>query len=80
MLSFAVYGFYISQFEIRVIPPTAKVEDQSVFLYDYKMAFDVYSHLSSGSGNVLSIAEEAKKARLNFVLISDTNSYYDSRY
>ncbi|MCM2352654.1 MAG: hypothetical protein NDI63_03480 [Pseudobdellovibrio sp.] len=77
MISFAVYGFYISQFEIRVIPPTAKVEDQSVFLYDYKMAFDVYSHLSSGSGNVLSIAEEAKKARLNFVLISDTNSYYD---
>lgn len=77
MISFAVYGFYISQFEIRVVPPTAKREEQVTFLYDYKIALDVYSHLSSGSGNALTIAEEAKKARLNFVLISDTNSYYD---
>lgn len=77
MLSFAVYGFYISQFEFRVIPPAVRSEEQVAFLYDYKIAFDVYSNLSSGSGNVLTIAEEAKKARLNFVLISDTNSYYD---
>lgn len=77
MISFAVYGFYISQFEIRVIPPVTKVEDQAKLLYDYKIVLDVYSHLSSGSGNALSIAEEARKARLNFVLISDTNSYYD---
>lgn len=77
MISFAVYGFYISQFELRVVPQTVKPEEQSTFLYDYKIALDVYSHLSSGSGNTLSIAEEAKKARFNFVLISDTNSYYD---
>lgn len=77
LISFVVYGFYISQFEFRIIPITAKTERQATFLYDYKIAFDVYSNLSSGSGSVLSIAEEAKKARLNFVLISDTNSFYD---
>lgn len=78
MVSFAVYGFYISQFEIRVVPPqTGQPGEKTTFLYDYKIALDVYSHLSSGSGNALTIAEEAKKARLNFVLISDTNSYYD---
>ncbi len=77
LISFVVYGFYISQFEFRIIPIAVKNEGQATFLYDYKIAFDVYSHLSSGSGNVLSIAEEAKKARLDFVLISDTNSFYD---
>lgn len=77
LISFVVYGFYISQFEFRIIPVATKSEGQATFLYDYKIAFDVYSNLSSGSGNVLSIAEEAKKARLDFVLISDTNSYYD---
>ncbi|AZZ38165.1 hypothetical protein CIK05_15605 [Bdellovibrio sp. qaytius] len=77
LLSFVVYGFYISQFEFRIIPITKKTEGQAAFLYDYKIAFDVYSNLSSGSGNVLTIAEEAKKSHLNFVLISDTNSYYD---
>lgn len=77
LLSFVVYGFYISQFEFRIIPFAAKKEGQATFLYDYKIVFDVYSNLSSGSGNVLSIAEEAKKARLDFVLISDTNSFYD---
>jgi len=77
LISFVVYGFYISQFEFRIIPITAKTEGQATFLYDYKIAFDVYSNLSSGSGSVLSIAEEAKKARLDFVLISDTNSFYD---
>lgn len=77
LLSFAIYGFYISQFEFRIIPISVKTEGQPTFLYDYKIVFDVYSNLSSGSGNVLTISEQAKKARLNFVLISDTNSFYD---
>ncbi|MES2802337.1 MAG: hypothetical protein V4654_07590 [Bdellovibrionota bacterium] len=77
LISFVVYGFYISQFEFRIMPTAVKKEGQATFLYDYKIAFGVYSNLSTGSGNVLSIAEEAKKARLNFVLISDNNSFYD---
>lgn len=77
LISFVVYGFYISQFEFRIIPSTTKTTEPGKLLYDYKIALDVYSHLSSGSGNMLSIAEEAKKARLNFVLLSDTNSFYD---
>lgn len=77
LISFVVYGFYISQFEFKIIHPIVKVQTTPTFLYDYKMAIDVYSHLSSGSGNVLTISEEAKRARLNYVLLSDENSFYD---
>jgi hypothetical protein len=77
LLSFVVYGFYVSQFEFRIAQPVARTSDKPTFLYDYKVVLDVYSHLSSGSGNILSISDEAKKARLNFVLLSDSNAFYD---
>lgn len=71
-----MYGFYVSQFEFKIISNKKTSSDFKIF-YDYKLALNIYTNLSSGSGNSLSIAEEAKHAKLNFILLSDTNTNYD---
>jgi len=78
LISFVVYGFYISQFEFSLIN---KNESPSIYstrlFYDYKMSLNIYTNLSTGSGNPYSIAHEAKKSRLDYILLSDTNMITD---
>ncbi len=75
LISFSIYGFYISQFEFDFIQNKKPTENVNLF-YDYKVGLGVFTQLSIGSGQLLSIAEEAKRARLNYVFISDINAYY----
>ena len=73
LIGFVVYGFYISQFEFALIPNRKYTENVVPLFYDYKMSLNIYTNLSTGSGDPTSIAQEAKKARLNFILLSDPN-------
>lgn len=75
MISFFTYGFYISQFEFNFIKPTEKKE--ITLFYDYKIGLNIYSDFSSGSGTANSISEEARKAQLQYILISDYNTFFD---
>ncbi|MFN3695980.1 MAG: hypothetical protein ACK4VO_00955 [Pseudobdellovibrio sp.] len=73
LISFVVYGFYISQFEFSLIP-NKKNDPQTIPLfYDYKLSLNIYTNISSGSGNPTTIAQEANRARLNFIMLSDND-------
>jgi len=78
LISFVVYGFYISQFEFSLINQKNKPNNYSTrVFYDYKISLNIYTNLSTGSGNPASIALEAKKARLNYIMLSDINMDVD---
>lgn len=71
LISFAVYGFYISQFEFSLIPNKSYNNSAVSLFYDYKLSLNIYTHQSNGSGTPSSIAQEAKRAHLNFIMLSD---------
>lgn len=75
LISFVAYGFYLSQFEFKLIPRTQRPE--VVPFYDYTLSNRIYTHLSIGSGDPLSISTEAKSAQIDYVLLTDRNPNYD---
>lgn len=70
LITFFIYGFYISQFELSFIQRKVKTSD---FYYDYKMTMNIHTNLSIGSEPLSVILTEAKKAKNNFILITDLN-------
>ena len=45
--------------------------------YDYTLSNRIYTNLSIGSGDPLTISTEAKNAQIDYVLLTDRNPYYN---
>lgn len=70
LISFFIYGFYLSQFELNFIQRKVKTTD---FYYDYKLGMNIHSNLSIGSEPLSVILSEAKLADNKFILMTDLN-------
>jgi len=70
LISFLIYGFSISQFELNFIQRKVKTSD---FYYDYKLTMNMHTNLSIGSEPLSIVLAEAKKAQNKFIMITDLN-------
>lgn len=70
LISFFIYGFYISQFELNFIQRKVKTSD---FFYDYKLTMNIHTNLSIGSEPLSVVLYEAKKAQNKIIMITDLN-------
>ncbi len=70
LISYFIYGFYISQFEFDFVPRKTKTTDS---YYDYRLAMNIHSNLSIGSEPLSVILSEAKLAQNKFMLMTDLN-------
>lgn len=77
LISYFVYGFYISQYQINVIPQKLKNENPLGY-YDYRGVINVHSKLSIGSSSPAEIARDAKLADLDFIMLTDLNAFEDN--
>lgn len=75
LISFFIYGFYISQFELNFIQRKSKTSD---FYYDYKLTMNIHTNLSIGSEPLNVVLSEAKKAQSNFIMVTDLNPQFKS--
>ncbi|MFN7263114.1 MAG: hypothetical protein ACK5RO_04950 [Pseudobdellovibrionaceae bacterium] len=73
-LSFFVYGFYLSQTNLSVVPRELSREVPLGF-YDYRGVINVRSNLSNGSSSPQEIISDAKNAGLDFLILTDRNQY-----
>jgi hypothetical protein len=67
-----IYGFYISQLRVEVIPPSLKGESARGW-YDYRGVTNVRTSLSTGSSSPLDVISSAKRAGLDFLILTDSN-------
>lgn len=70
LISYFIYGFYVSQFELNSVPKKVKTSD---FYYDYRMNMNIHTNQSIGSEPLSIILNEAKKSQNNFLMITDLN-------
>jgi len=74
LISYFVYGFYISQYEISVVPQKLKRETPATY-FDYRGIVNVHSDLSIGSSSPQQIATAAKQAGIDFLILTDLNAF-----
>lgn len=74
ILIYFVYGFYVSQLRVEVIPPTLKGENPRGW-YDYRGVTNVRTNLSSGSSSPLDVIEAAKHVEMDFLILTDANVF-----
>ncbi|MCB0370449.1 MAG: hypothetical protein KDD45_13745 [Bdellovibrionales bacterium] len=74
IVSYFVYGFYISQNDISVIDTSLQPKTDSLF-YDYKGIINVHSNLSIGSSSIPQIIKAAKLSKLDFIIFTDLNNF-----
>jgi hypothetical protein len=72
LIFYFIYGFYIGQKDFSVVPVNIKREHAAEF-YDYKGVTNVRTDLSSGSSGPQEVISEAKKAELDFLILTDVN-------
>ncbi|MBC7465486.1 MAG: hypothetical protein H7256_05790 [Bdellovibrio sp.] len=70
LISYFIYGFYVSQFELNFVPKKVKTSD---FYYDYRINMNIHTNQSIGSEPLSIILNEAKKAQNNFIMVTDLN-------
>lgn len=68
------YGLYIGQTEIEAFPSEIKRENPPGF-HDYRGAINVQTDLSSGTSHPSQVIDEAKKAGLDFLILTDVNQF-----
>ncbi len=71
------YVFYLSQFSIQPVLGGLS-QSNSPFFYDYRGVINVQSDQSSGSSSAEEIISEAKRADLDFIVMTDINIYGES--
>jgi len=74
IMTYFVYGFYISQNDLKIVNPTLKKITESNY-YDYKGVINVHSDLSIGSSPITQIIRSAKNAKLDFMILTDLNEF-----
>jgi hypothetical protein len=74
LLSYFIYGFYLSQSNLTVIPGDLKRESPSGY-YDYGGVTNVRTNLSNGSSSPLQVIAEAKLAGLDYIFLTDLNPF-----
>ena len=74
LLLYFLYGFYLSQSDLVVIPSSFKPESSSEY-YDYRGVMNVRTALSNGSSSPSEVISEAKTAGLDFLFLTDVNQY-----
>lgn len=77
LIFYFVYGFYLSQSNLIVIPTDLKRESPAN-LYDYRGATNVRTDLSNGSSPPHEVISEAKLAGLDYLFLTDINQYEKS--
>jgi hypothetical protein len=75
LICYFVYGFYISQYEISVIPRKLEQRENPYEFYDYRGVINVHSDISTGSSSPSQIAIAAKSAGLDFIILTDLNVF-----
>ena len=78
LIFYFIYGFYISQIDVQIIPQKLSKANTDEY-YDYNGITNVHSHLSLGSGSVQQIVSAARSSGLSFVFLTDLN-YFDIPY
>ena len=73
-----IYGIYLSQSNLLVIPSTVKPENPSGY-YDYKGIINIHSNLSTGSENPQQIINAANVVGSDFVVFTDNNLFETPR-
>ncbi|MNJ91143.1 hypothetical protein D3C87_87880 [compost metagenome] len=74
LVTYFLYGFYINQYEMSVVPQQIKSEHASD-TYDYKGVLNVHTELSIGSASASFVIQSAKMADLDFVFFTDLNKF-----
>ncbi|KYG66636.1 hypothetical protein AZI86_06210 [Bdellovibrio bacteriovorus] len=74
LIAYFMYGFYINQYEVSVIP-TQIARDHSSLLNDYKGVMNVHTDISSGSAPASFVITSAKLANLDFLFFTDLNIF-----
>lgn len=74
IMSYFIYGFYISQNDLKVVNPTLKKISELSY-YDYKGIINVHSDLSIGSSPITQIIRSAKNSKLDFMILTDLNEF-----
>jgi hypothetical protein len=72
LVFYFLYGLYIAQYGSYVIPRELKRENPAGF-YDYRGVSNVQTSLSRGSSDPADVISEAKKAGLDFLILTDPN-------
>lgn len=75
LVTYFLYGFYINQYEVSVIPQQI-AREHSHSLNDYKGVLNVHTDLSSGSAPAGFVITSAKLANLDFVIFTDLNIFH----
>jgi hypothetical protein len=75
LICYFVYGFYISQYDISVIPRKLEKREAANEYYDYRGLINVHSDLSIGSSSPAQIALAAKAAGLDYLILTDLNAF-----
>lgn len=70
LISYFIYGFYISQFELNFVTRQIKTTDT---YYDYRLGMNIHTNESIGSEPLSVILPEARLAQNKFLLITDLN-------
>lgn len=74
IVTYFLYGFYINQYEVSVVPAQIKSE-HSAEIYDYKGVINVHTEISIGSAGANFVMQSAKMAELNFLFFTDLNKF-----
>jgi hypothetical protein len=76
LICYFIYGFYIYQFDLSVVPKQLRKENPHGY-YDYKGVINVHTDLSLGSARPLQVIAAAKAANLDFIVLTDLNVFQD---
>jgi hypothetical protein len=77
VMSYFLYGFYLSQSSLTVIPKGLQKTETSSEYYDYRGATNVRTDFSNGSSSPSEVIAAAKTAGLEYLIITDINQFED---
>lgn len=71
---YLIYGLYLAHFDVRILQEDLSPEPPRGF-FDYRGVTNVHTRLSSGSGDVSKVIEAGQAAGLDFLSITDLNTF-----
>lgn len=76
LIFYFIYGFYISQYDLSVVPRQLRKENPVGF-YDYRGVLNVHTDISLGSSQPQQVIAAARSAGLDFIMLTDLNTFED---